>query len=71
MRSIFRKFGKDIKINYLGKTIIRNREGKEIITEKEKTARLYNWKDCLQIIRKVLVNVREKKKKGKSQIAYQ
>jgi hypothetical protein len=66
LRAIFRKFGKDIKINYLKRVISRDKKGIETVTEKNKGTSLYDWKDCLQIIRKVLVSVRKKEKDRKT-----
>lgn len=66
LRSIFRKFGKDISVNYIEKTIIRKSKGLEETKKISKTTALINWDKVLQIIRQTLINVRRKEKDRKT-----
>lgn len=70
IRAIFKKFGKDLKISYIEKISTRDDKGLEVVTENKKTIALFNWKDCLDIIRKCLISTRTKQKnKPKDSIA--
>jgi len=50
VRSIFKKYGKNINIKYIEKVETTNEDGSKQINQKQKNRQLYNWDDFLGII---------------------
>jgi retron-type reverse transcriptase len=66
LKKIFRKFGKDLKIQYTEKSTVRKKDGQVTEREVNKTESMFTWYECLQIIRTTLLTTRKKQKNKKT-----
>jgi retron-type reverse transcriptase len=62
LSNIFKKFGKNITIKYIAKTITLEKGGSKNEKSQERTISLLNWKECLTIIRSIIIERNKSKK---------
>lgn len=66
LRKVFKKYGKNIKINYTEKAKIKDKKGNETVTEVKKSVELLNWKKITSIIEGIITDTRKKQNEKKS-----
>jgi hypothetical protein len=59
LKDVFKKYSKDIIVNYSEKVTKRQRNKPDSIVEIQKTSALITWKDCLQIINSAITQYRK------------
>lgn len=65
LRAIFRKFGKNLRINWEALTTTTNKQGFTTTKKVQKSIALLNWEQCKGIINQRIINLRKKQKTQK------